>query len=215
MAKSTFYEWEKEYDAGFPEKQKRTYKKRIDKEMLKQAVEEHPDSELSELANLFSCTPQAVFYALKRMKITRKKKTFTYSEKSVAERMAYLLRLEQIPEEKRIYVDESGCNEYYTRTHGRALRGVKGEGTKRGRKYARTNVIAGYCCGEMISPKTYTTTTNSKFFEDWFEFDLLSVVPSYHTIITDNASFHRGKVLSLIAEKYGVDLLFLPAYSPD
>ncbi|MDR2699222.1 MAG: transposase [Nitrososphaerota archaeon] len=34
------------------------------------------------------------------------------------------------------------------------------------------------------------------------------------TIILDNASFHRRKKLSLIAERAGVFLLFLPAYSP-
>lgn len=74
MSKSTFYEWEKEYDAGFPEKPKRTCEKKISKEALKQAVEERPDSELSELAEPFHCTPQAVFYALKRMGITLKKR---------------------------------------------------------------------------------------------------------------------------------------------
>jgi transposase len=74
MAKSTFYEWEKEYDAGFPKKQKRTCEKKINKEALKRAIEERPDSELSELAKPFGCTPQAVFYALRRMGITLKKR---------------------------------------------------------------------------------------------------------------------------------------------
>lgn len=74
MAKSTFYEWEKEYDAGFPDKPKRTYEKKINKEALKRAISERPDSELAELAEAFACTPQAVFYALKRMGITLKKR---------------------------------------------------------------------------------------------------------------------------------------------
>jgi transposase len=74
MSKSTYYEWEKEYDAGFPEKPKRTCEKKINKEALKKAVKERPDSELSELAEPFKCTPQAVFYALKRMGITVKKR---------------------------------------------------------------------------------------------------------------------------------------------
>ena len=74
MSKSTYYEWEKEYDAGFPEKPKRTCEKKINKEALRQAVEERPDSELSELAEPFNCTPQAVFYALERMGITLKKR---------------------------------------------------------------------------------------------------------------------------------------------
>jgi transposase len=74
MAKSTFYEWEKEYNAEFPEKPKRTCEKKINKEALKRAVEERPDSELSELAEPFGCSPQAVFYALRRMGITLKKR---------------------------------------------------------------------------------------------------------------------------------------------
>lgn len=215
MSKSTYYAWEKEYDAGFPEKLKRTCEKKIDKETLKRAVEERPDSELWELAEPFNCTPQAVFYALRRMGITLKKKTFTYSEKSEEEREEYLKNLEKVPEEKRVYVDESGCSEYFGKTHGRAPRGVKVEDTKRGRRYARTNVIAGRCIGEILAPKTYIGTTNSAFFENWFEYDLLSIVPCGYTIIMDNAGFHRKKILLAIAERYGVHLLFLPAYSPD
>jgi len=95
------------------------------------------------------------------------------------------------------------------------LRGEKVEDVKRGRKFDRTNVIAAKCNGEIWAPKTYKHTTNSAFFEDWFEFDLLSVVPCGHTIIMDNASFHRKKYLRKIAERYGVRILFLPPYSPD
>ncbi len=36
-------------------------------------LNEHPDSFLIEIAEVFNCTPQAVFYALKRLGITRKK----------------------------------------------------------------------------------------------------------------------------------------------
>jgi len=74
IAKSTLYDWEKEYSAGFPDKPKRTCEKKIKKEALKKALEERPDSELAELAEPFECSAQAVFYALKRMGITRKKR---------------------------------------------------------------------------------------------------------------------------------------------
>ncbi len=74
MAKSTFYAWEKEYEAGFPKKPKRTCEKKINKEALKRAIEERPDSELSELAKPFDCSTQAIVSALKRMGITLKKR---------------------------------------------------------------------------------------------------------------------------------------------
>ena len=47
---------------------------KIDLERLEQAIEETPDAYLSELAKEFGCTKQAVFMALKKLKITVKKR---------------------------------------------------------------------------------------------------------------------------------------------
>ena len=74
IAPSTYYEWEKEEKLGFPEKEKRSYEKKIRKEELKKAVEERPDSYLRELAEPFNCSPTAVHKALAAMKITLKKR---------------------------------------------------------------------------------------------------------------------------------------------
>jgi predicted transcriptional regulator len=43
-------------------------KRKIDLKKLEQVVKEKPAMYLSEIAESFNCTPQAVFYALKRMK---------------------------------------------------------------------------------------------------------------------------------------------------
>jgi len=40
---------------------------------LESYVSENPDNYLHETAKEFNCTPQAIFYALRRLKITRKK----------------------------------------------------------------------------------------------------------------------------------------------
>ena len=47
---------------------------KIDNEKLKKYIEDHPDSYLREIAEVFSTTLQAVFYACKRLKITLKKR---------------------------------------------------------------------------------------------------------------------------------------------
>ncbi|MDD3470823.1 MAG: IS630 transposase-related protein [Thermoguttaceae bacterium] len=49
-------------------------RRKIDKDILRKAVEKKPDAYLSELAALFQCSVPAVFYALKKMKITLKKR---------------------------------------------------------------------------------------------------------------------------------------------
>jgi len=74
IVRSTFYEWEAEEKLGFPEKEKRSYEKKIRKEELRKAVEERPDSYLRELAEPFGCTPQAIDKALDSMGITLKKR---------------------------------------------------------------------------------------------------------------------------------------------
>jgi transposase len=69
-------DWRKllEETGSLKPKYRKTRKGKIDKEALKRAVEEKPDAYLSELAKLFDCTEQAVFYALKKLNITLKKR---------------------------------------------------------------------------------------------------------------------------------------------
>jgi transposase len=76
-------------------------------------------------------------------------------------------------------------------------------------------VIAGLCGDKHIAVRCYEHSTTSDFFEDWFEWELLSEVPEGSVIVLDNASFHRKNKLYEIAAKHGVFVLFLPPYSPE
>ena len=70
----TYYRWKREYQNGFAKPQApRERKRKIDKEELRRAVEEKPDSYLRELAEPFGCSQAAVHYALEKMGITLKK----------------------------------------------------------------------------------------------------------------------------------------------
>lgn len=71
----TYYRWANEYDNGFKKPDApRTRSRKIDRELLKQAIEEKPDSYLRELAELFDCSPTAIYYMLEKMDITLKKR---------------------------------------------------------------------------------------------------------------------------------------------
>ena len=70
----TYYDWKEKFDSGYYENPiKRERKRKIDKEKLKQAVADRPDAFLKEYAEQFGCTAAAVFYALEKLDITRKK----------------------------------------------------------------------------------------------------------------------------------------------
>jgi transposase len=72
----TYYDWKKKLDSGYYETipVKRERKRKIDKELLKQAAADKPDAFLKEFAEQFNCTPTAVFYAFENLNITRKKR---------------------------------------------------------------------------------------------------------------------------------------------
>lgn len=114
-----------------------------------------------------------------------------------------------------IFVDETGLNREYRRLYARAKRGVKVHDTKPGKRQKRTNLIGALWGEKHIALQCYEHTTTAVFFEDWFEFELIPLLPEGAVIVMDNASFHRKNALWKIAEKYGVFVLFLPPYSPE
>lgn len=71
-----YYDWLALYEKHgvyCPKTEKCTRKCKIVTEELKQAVERKPDAYLHELAELFDCTPSAVYHALKKLNISYKK----------------------------------------------------------------------------------------------------------------------------------------------
>jgi transposase len=99
------------------------------------------------------------------------------------------------------------------------VRGEKVEDTKRGRKFHRVNVVAAVTHGKSgtkkIAPECYHGSMTGEHFEAWFESSLLKNVKPGCAIIMDRASFHRKEQLKEICGKAKVNLIFLPAYSPD
>ena len=70
----TYYQWKEKLENGYSgEKIFRERNRKIDKEKLKKAAEEKPDTYLYELVQLFDCSPQAIFLMLEKLHITRKK----------------------------------------------------------------------------------------------------------------------------------------------
>lgn len=77
VSPSTIKEWLKQYrESGHLEKKelKRRHKK-IDPEKLKEYVANTPDAYLQEIADEFGCDESSVRKALKKLKITRKKRS--------------------------------------------------------------------------------------------------------------------------------------------
>jgi len=123
--------------------------------------------------------------------------------------------LKKTSPERLVYVDECGIDQCLYREYARAPRGQKVIAKISGRKFKRTNILAGICRGKWVAPLQYTGTTDSTLFELWFENCLLEEVKPGSVIVLDNATFHKKSVLPNLAKQYGCDVWFLPPYSPD
>ena len=123
--------------------------------------------------------------------------------------------IESYPQHMLYYVDECGIDMCLQREYGYAQRGTPVFSETRGKSYKRTNIVAAKCCDKVVAPMIYDGTTDSVFFEHWFEHALLKSIPKYSIIILDNASFHRKSTLHTLAAMAECEVLFLPPYSPD
>ena len=84
---------------------------------------EHPDAYQSEMVQVFGCSESGIRDALRRHKITRKKKTTRYQEQDQQKVAAYLEQIQDIPPEKIAYVDKCGIDTCLYRKYGYAVRG--------------------------------------------------------------------------------------------
>jgi transposase len=128
--------------------------------------------------------------------------------------LEFIKRLHRIPQYQRVYIDESGINQYLQREYARALRGEVIEDVKPGKRFKRINIIGAQGEDFYYGIECYEQSTDSRFFEGWFENSLLKIIPKGYTAIMDNARFHNKCRLQKLA-RGNIRLLFLPPYSPD
>ena len=81
----------------------------------------------------------------------------------------------------------------------------------------RKSILAGYnyLAKKIVAPLEYTGYTDTRIFNQWFEEYLCPLLTPKTTVVMDNASFHKSPKLAKIAEKFDIQILYFPAYSPD
>lgn len=116
---------------------------------------------------------------------------------------------------QRIYLDESGINEYLYREYGRGLRGQEVRGEISGRRFARQSVISALFNEKFFAPMCFEGTCDASLFNTWLKEMLIPNLIPGQVLILDNASFHKSAESQKLVEAAGCKMLFLPPYSPD
>ena len=124
-------------------------------------------------------------------------------------------KLKTIPEDNRVYVDESGIDQFIHRPLVRAFVGQKILGLTSGKRYHRESFVAAKIKSKIIAPFCYNGTCDTTLFNIWIEQFLIPKLKPGQVIIMDNASFHKSQKTKNLIESVGCEILFLPPYSPD
>ena len=117
--------------------------------------------------------------------------------------------------EKLVYIDESGIDQYIYYPWGYGLRGQKVHGEISGKRYDRESFIAGKVGDSIIAPMCFKGTCNTELFNVWIEQFLIPELKVGQVVVMDNAAFHKSPKTRELIEAAGCFLIFLPPYSPD
>ena len=144
-----------------------------------------------------------------------KKKTLRYREADATRREAFLQEIATIPDDRIVYVDETGIDQHLYRPYARAAMGELVYGKVSGRRYKRTSIVAAQHKGRILAPLQYSGTMDSALFLFWFTTMLLPCLSPGSVIVMDHARFHCKSKLLPVAHAMGCHIMFLPPYSPD
>ena len=136
-------------------------------------------------------------------------------EANEEKREEYLERIKGIEKDRLVYIDESGIEETINKDRGWSKKGTILPGSKSGKYYRRTNIIAGYVNGNSIAPFVFKGSCNTELFNKWVEEGLIKELKPGQIVVMDNAAFHRSLKTKELIESVGCKLIFLPPYSPD
>lgn len=185
---------------------------------LRQLLQEQPDATLEELAQRLGCGRMAVWRTLRKLKITRKKKTHRADERGRPDvqqkRQAFCAELADLNPEQLVFVDEMGATTAMARPYGRAPKGERVYGSVPGQWQSMT-LISGMRLGSVLAPWAFAGATDTAGFHTYAEAILAPELREGDVVIWDNLKPHKDKGVVEAIERAGARVLPAPPWSPD
>jgi transposase len=183
-------------------------------------IRKKPDATLKELRRSLGveCSTMAIVRALKKLKITRKKKVLHAQEQDSPEgqqkRREFLEEVGGIDPKRLVFVDESGANTSMTRTHGRAPVGERVHGAVPGH-WDSVTLICGLRLSGVTAPVVFPGATDTATFQTYVEQVLAPELRPEDVVIWDNLQPHKAAAVVAAVEQAGARVVPLPPSSPD
>jgi transposase len=190
------------------------------RERLAALIRKKPDATLDELRQSLGvdCSTMAIVRALKKRKITRKKKVLHAQESDSPEgpqkRRDFLAEIAGMDPQRLVFVDESGADTSMTRTHGRAPVGERVHGAVPGH-WDSVTLICGLRLSGVTAPVVFRGATDTPAFQSYVEQVLVPELRAEDVVIWDNLQPHKATAVVAAVEQAGARVVPLPPSSPD
>lgn len=194
--------------------------------VLRHLVENRNDATLVELCDQFNAATGlkvsrgTIANAVKRLKLSRKKKTLRATEREndpeiVAERTAFRRRMPHRKARQFVFLDETGLHLGLVRLYGRAPIGQRAEGHRPVNWGDNVTLIGGLNRTGVIAPLMFPGSLDGELFKRYVDQILAPQLHPGDTVLLDHLPVHAVKGIAERLARAGATLEFLPRYSPE
>ena len=153
--------------------------------------------------------------AIKRIGYTYKKKTSAYQERNETKRKRFQTKIDKVPPENCVYIDETGVHNGSGNIRGYAPKGKRYTAKSKARASDRRTVVGAQRQGKSQAITVFKGNMDKETFILWVKEALIPTLKKGDIVIMDNASFHKDGIIRRLLRKAGCGLWYLPTYSPD
>jgi transposase len=123
-----------------------------------------------------------------------------------------------IPAQRLVFLDESGITTKMARPHARAPRGQRAYGSVPLGSWQRLTVLGALSCEGLVATMSIEASTSTPVLMAYLEQVLVPALKRMKPnaiLVMDNLRSHRAAVVGELLARAGIELIYLPRYSPE
>jgi transposase len=117
--------------------------------------------------------------------------------------------------EKLVFLDESSINTGMTRLYGRGELGARVIDYVPDVRFERISILSSVRLNGELAPLVFEGSLNGELFKEYVSKCLVPTLQEGDIVIMDNLTSHKVKGVAELIMEAGVDVVYLPPYSPD
>lgn len=133
----------------------------------------------------------------------------------MAERQAWREWLDGVDASRLVYLDETGAKTNMTRGYARARKGDRALDYAPHGHWNTTTLVAGITCQSAVAPMVLDGPMDASAFDAYLGQVLIPALPLGSVVVMDNLPAHRTASVAALMQDAGLELRYLPPYSPD